>query len=260
MPESILKKNNMAISSADEMHQICSPLKKHFDIENFQYLKIFPDMSRIHLGMNAKWNEFYYAHIERYYKEYLTEGYHWSSGCSPLLALGDACIEDAIAHETGDGVLLTQHNQGCTEMFFITHKWSQYKSTKVELLMRNIDLIEMFIASFKEKAKDLIALAAKDPIFLPFIKNNQPMKQPIFSDELRRAFIMDLNKLENKSKLTSREVECIYYTSLNMSAKQVAEKLRISPRTVEHHLDNAKNKIGCSKKSSLIAHLVPRSR
>ena len=67
---------------------------------------------------------------------------------------------------------------------------------------------------------------------------------------------MDLNKLMSKDKLSAREVECIYFTSQDMSAKQVARQLNIAPKTVENHLENAKNKLGYSKKSSLLRHLI----
>ncbi len=59
-----------------------------------------------------------------------------------------------------------------------------------------------------------------------------------------------------KFDLTSRELECLFYTLRGMTAKSVARKLNISPKTVEFHLENLKDKFNCRTKSELIAKAI----
>ncbi len=59
-----------------------------------------------------------------------------------------------------------------------------------------------------------------------------------------------------KHKITSKELECIEHLLFGQTAAQTAKTLGISPRTAETHLENIKNKLGCFKKSELIATLI----
>ncbi len=253
MPTSPLKKDNLVFSSASDVRSLCAPLFDHFDIGNFTYLKIFPDMSRVHLDTDAAFTEIFYQNIEEYSKAYLTESNHWESGYSSLLALDDSCIKDCIANGVGEGVVLTKRYDDCTEVVYITHDWEKHRRTKLDLLLRNIDLLQLFLDYFREEARDLISESARDPILCSFMKAEE-IKAFSTNTHAREGFSIELNGLMNKKRLTVREKECIHYTSLDMSAKEVALQLGISFKTVERHLENAKKKCGCRKKTSLIKY------
>lgn len=249
-----LKNSDITLSTTNEISQICAPLRLHFDVSNFSYVKILPNMTRVHLDTDPIWTEFFYRNIETYHNENLTESHHWQTGFTPLHALGDSCIPDALEHNIGEGIVLSKHLAGVTELFFITHKWKQYGNTKLDLLLRNVDLLETFSDYFRFAAKDIIVEAEKKAIVLPFLqKKDKPWKFPDTEDgKLRTHFKADLQQCWLNNKLTKREIDCIHYTSLDLSAKQVAVFLHISTKTVERHLENAKNKLNCRKKSSLI--------
>ncbi len=55
---------------------------------------------------------------------------------------------------------------------------------------------------------------------------------------------------------TQRETQCLFYTIRGASAKMVANKLNLSPKTVEFYIDNLKEKFGCYSKSDLIAKAI----
>lgn len=244
---------DVTLSSTDEITDICSPLKKHLGVDNFSYIKIFSDMSRIHLDTDPVWTEFFYSKIEEYHQGNLTEAHHWKTGFAHLHELGDSCIADSLEYDVGDGMVLSQHNaqENYTELFFMTHKWSIHRNNKVNFLLRNMDLIELFTDYFRDAASKIITDAEKSPIILPFVEQSDTLTMPTDA-QIRAAFTNDIKKLTQKKQLSQRELDCIYYSSLDMTAKQVAEQLLISPKTVERHLENAKNKIGVRKKSSLI--------
>lgn len=61
------------------------------------------------------------------------------------------------------------------------------------------------------------------------------------------------NYSPNQSSLiTTRELDVLILLAKGKTAKETARHLGISPRTVETHIENAKNKLNCNTKSDLI--------
>ncbi len=56
--------------------------------------------------------------------------------------------------------------------------------------------------------------------------------------------------------LTTKENECLKLLMQGKSAKQSAAILHVSPRTVEFHLENIKNKVGCRNKLELLSKVI----
>lgn len=65
---------------------------------------------------------------------------------------------------------------------------------------------------------------------------------------------LDNNRVKNI--ISKRETEIIECLTHGMSEKEIGEKLYISPKTVNNHLDNIRKKIGVSKNTELIAYYV----
>ena len=52
--------------------------------------------------------------------------------------------------------------------------------------------------------------------------------------------------------LTPRQNNCLYYlVNYGMSIKEIAKELNLSPRTIEHHLEEVKFKLDCTTRSML---------
>ena len=56
--------------------------------------------------------------------------------------------------------------------------------------------------------------------------------------------------------LTERQTDCLYHLVRGLSIKEIARKLELSPRTVEHYLDSVKNKLNCNSRSELIDKIM----
>lgn len=56
----------------------------------------------------------------------------------------------------------------------------------------------------------------------------------------------------DKSPLSSRELECIFYMIRGKSAREIADILCLSKRTIESYITHARIKLDCHNKSSLI--------
>jgi DNA-binding CsgD family transcriptional regulator len=59
--------------------------------------------------------------------------------------------------------------------------------------------------------------------------------------------------ISEKSVLSRRQVDCLYYLLKGLTCKQIAKQLNLSPRTVEHHVEAAKDKLGCDNRAELFA-------
>ncbi|SRR5579883_702988 len=52
--------------------------------------------------------------------------------------------------------------------------------------------------------------------------------------------------------LTQRQMDCLYYLTTGMTAKEIAQRLTLSKRTVEDYIHTLKCKLKCNNKSELI--------
>jgi DNA-binding CsgD family transcriptional regulator len=69
-----------------------------------------------------------------------------------------------------------------------------------------------------------------------------------------RTYTTDLTLKANK--LSTRQLECLFYILRGKSMKEIGKKLQISHRTVETHLEEIKTKLKCKKKSDLIEYSI----
>ena len=78
----------------------------------------------------------------------------------------------------------------------------------------------------------------------PSLADNEPMK----------AISRELDQLNSSPSvhLSEREKEIARYCSEGLSAKEIAEKLQISTRTVESHKNNIFRKLGISSTVDLV--------
>lgn len=58
------------------------------------------------------------------------------------------------------------------------------------------------------------------------------------------------------ARLSAIECECLFYTLIGDTAKQIANRIKRSHRTVEQHIESLKIKFDCRTKSKLIAKMI----
>lgn len=65
-----------------------------------------------------------------------------------------------------------------------------------------------------------------------------------------------INKVLKHTKLSRRELDCVFYLLRGKTNKEIAKHLNLSSRTVESYLQNIKFKWQCEKKSHIIDYAV----
>lgn len=129
----------------------------------------------------------------------------------------------------------------------------------------HFDILEKFMVYFKEKNKSLIEQSERNKIILP-MRNTRfyCIKQNLGE---KRSFIKEKNiaDLQQHLKLvkyplsiggvilyfTEREIGCWRLLSDGYSYKNIADTLGLSPKTVETHLANVKNKLRVTNRGKL---------
>lgn len=77
----------------------------------------------------------------------------------------------------------------------------------------------------------------------------------------KKGFLVDRNMMnsvvsnENNqiTKLSERQLDCLFYLIKGMTFKQIGNELNLSPRTVEHYIEKIKIRLDCFSRSDLIA-------
>ena len=74
---------------------------------------------------------------------------------------------------------------------------------------------------------------------------------------LEKLAIFQKNEPNKNLKLSKQEKECLYYYFHGFSAKETAQELMLSPRTIEVYLADIKERYACPTKRELRKHFFP---
>lgn len=139
------------------------------------------------------------------------------------------------------------------------------EKTSSSLIINQIPLINAFIDYFETEFSHIIQEMVNNPIDL-----NKELKLKFYQEknsqipydlnkEQKLKFLKQIDKNFNQSILftefTPREKEVIALYYKGIPAREVANKLKLSNRTVEFYIENIKNKLSCTSKTELFACL-----
>jgi DNA-binding CsgD family transcriptional regulator len=125
-----------------------------------------------------------------------------------------------------------------TESVMINDKPATFLSYKVPLYNKN-KLIGLFGTGVC--INNYIALAQQ-----PTLKNPEENSEDLTQNE----FTVKSNI--NNCSVSKREKECLHYLICGLSAKSIARKLNLSPRTIEYYIGKMKEKFDCTNTIELI--------
>lgn len=250
-PTIILPDNHIFVSTSRQVDEIVAPLKKHFGLSSFVYVKNFNDGSEIRLSNQPKWLRYFYEHelyknslFERPPSEFVKARLVWAG-----LTVHTPILEKAREFDIDHGITFVEPCVDGCEFFFIG---TQVKRTDVmSKYLAHIDLLERFLDYFREKAKPLIEEALRHKLTIP---GKFEMAPKVFCSENldRSQFLSELNPI----KFTARELECMRLLAKGYTLKIIAKELAISTRTVETHLNHVKDKTDSHSKGELVKYLL----
>lgn len=252
-------KNHIAVNSSYDVAEICRPLK-NLNVGFFCYHRIYNDGSEVMVSSNGGWAEHYYTKGYSSYSDAqyaMEKKFDWlvwpyaNDALGPLVELRE--IADLFY---GMSFLLQEGKKsGYVEGF----GFGLSKNLDFNFLLNNVELLKKFCSYFAYQISSRVKLSKLEKI--AHVDSNHCILTP-YPDNLVVALNEHfLNEIKSDQScrarlLTARELCCVNHLLLGMTTPEVARALNLSPRTVETHLLNLKNKLNCNSKSELIALLI----
>ena len=167
-------------------------------------------------------------------------------------------FEEAKYFNIDHGITMTDNDEHSCSFYQIGT--TPEKAHLINFYLNNYDILRVFIKYFKDRGAHLIEQAEKnrilanDSITQPHFleKNNIPF---IENEKFDRFFKQIQYSAYRVEGLSSREMQLIQYLLKGYTAKQIANALQLSHRTVEFYIANIKTKLQCFTKAQLIQRL-----
>ncbi|MEK6734723.1 MAG: helix-turn-helix domain-containing protein [Pseudomonadota bacterium] len=248
------------LCSMPRMKELAAPLQVYLGICSFSYMRIYKDCS--YMSLLNGYEEFkktYFETIEQSDSHFVHTMQNtllnepnftiWPTerkNLSPVFSLLDA-------HNIWHGFQVSFRRDNYCELFSFT--FDKLSGDKTDFFLKNIPLFIKFIDYFKTQAADLIDDSDKRKIAI-FPKKfdiglgENEVDTNGFLNSINRPFLIKAHD-GHFTKLTKRETECLKIFANNKTAKEIANILNLSHRTVELHLEHIKQKLGISFKNQL---------
>lgn len=247
-------------SATEQITIICEPLFKNSPITTCHYSRLFPEGRYLGLNTNSAWGE----HIIKY-------GYQWrTSFFQPELknlstskfrrllwpsSTQDALIQDAAFLRIGSGITFARVKDNYIESYNFA---AEGNNSLVQLFyINNLSILEDFIVYFQSRISYILSNAHSYPFAISPTKIN-------FKDYADYSLQENLTNFQHQMQpylgsclhpllfFSAQELRCVFYLSQGKTAKEVARLMKLSPRTIEHYIDNIRRKTGYRRKVEII--------
>ncbi len=251
-------KNHIPINSTPEVIELCRPLKK-LNIDFFCFHRVFSDGSEIMLSNSGAWAEHFHRLGYSTYASFqqIINGFEYFVWPHAHLKLETLRRFDNVHHGMTIFTKYSKNNEYIDACGFALSK-----NLEISIIVNNIDLLKRFATYFAHQASPIIKRCNNHKITpnasdIFFVSDNDGSNTMTRIDRIE-FLSQTCSDTPFNQKLTKKELNCIDYLLLGKTANEIAKILNLSPRTVEGHLNNLKNKLGCYSKSELIATLFKK--
>ncbi len=233
------------------LNKVTRPLKDHLGIPFFGYHRIDHNGFYSALTNHPEWAEHYLE--KKYYLNdpYLKHPNDYSSGVSFFNSHEFNKNEKMIDSwknkvHADQGLVLLEKNAESIEFYIFA-----FPQDISKVYLNHLNLLRTYSSYFKNQMTTLLLDQQKQKFALAFPKKNQNSINPKIESDQKKKFLVSIGhevEWNQASLLTQREKDCLKLLSQGHSLKRIGSILSISPRTVEHYLENLKNKIHCWNK------------
>jgi len=242
----------------DTIKKACAPLFAFLNLNEMWYYKITHGGFKTYLGSNPAWSERYASQ-----KHYLNSPLHchpkfYSEGVHILRAIPDKGVENVLkdsrdTFSTHPSLLLINRIPDGVEAFGFSSPSDSEE--QVHMMLCELQMLKLFTRKFQDENRSLFSVLDDHQINLaeiigPRFYQNRFSVVPNRHAQ-RKAFLQKMG-IDCNSPLTSREIEVEKLLLLGLSASKVAQEVYLAKRTVEHHIERIKDKLGCGSKTELI--------
>ncbi len=256
MPNATNFEKHLILEVSTEIRRICQPLFDKLNLAYFNYSRIYPDGS--FLGLMSS-QEYAQMLIKNLYRAKIlspkpranikpeTVISLWSQRAEPWVI--KTMSELGIYHP----IMLSEVRSDFTENFVFASKHN--RAITIENYFNNLLVLQRFQDYFRSIADKLIAKAEQPANRIFLAEKHHPFDLEDFIEPFNpdAKDTIELHIGTQNIHLTAKQKECLDYLAKGLSAKEIALRMHISPRTVESHLEHIKMKLNVNFKSELLA-------
>jgi len=268
IPKSFFKEN-LLFTSTNNVQVVCQHFFAKTKTTYFNYIRRYKDGSKISLSNCSCWHKYFYEN--KLFENVLEIERQTIIEQPPIGAIkivswnntpdAQEVQEQSVYFNIGNGISLAiVHGSYIEYCYFGTEN----KNIDVSnWYINNVSTLIEFIHYFKDKTANIIAEASLPKNRIDYCNNMKLLneKKDLFissqhdSDHVKpKRYFVDIGNKE--IPITAREMDCIKYIFRGYPSSQVGRLLGISERTVEKHIENVKERLGCHSKSDLIDVLL----
>lgn len=240
--------NKFNLKNNNHFKRFCQPIYDYFNVSHFWYHSISNDGHYTCLGSHQAWTEYYFSEKLYLCNPYLRAADNYSTGINFIRKIEDEGYQESV------DIGIKQFNLNQSLLFLeksengvIGYGFACQSTMKKfeELCVNELPLLKLFINRFNEEFGPLIKKMEEQPV------NMSSLIGPSFYKKTAHTSLMHIDKgpflkamkFPNVSSLSKRELSLLKYIGKGYSAVQIADRLFLSKRTIEHYIENIKNKL-----------------
>ena len=248
---------NLVFQQSNSVKKITAILHEALDVSCFTYQKISSSGDYQVLVDRPDWAEFYIEQDCYQSDSFLRHPDFFQTGkvFLPYLSRPSHLQATFESLNIGDILVFIQKSSDAVELFAFSAKFKSLEGSRK--LFNEESLMQKFMAYFKQETR--LLLAQQEPYSLPSVRGDAFLQgedlSPSMSVSQRLSFLSGIDDslpYEEIEKLSRREKQCVDYLGRGNSLPAIAKYLELSPRTVEHYLENVKNKLGVYTRQELL--------
>ena len=239
------------IKPQDTIRKLCRPIQDNLAIDHFAYIRIYRDGRYSQIANCPDIVEFFYENDLHISHPHVRNPTLFEAGFALMPVTKEDCYQEKSIqlYRIDQTVLILKKSEEYAEHFLFAPK--KLAKQDCSFLFHQLHLLDKFAHYFRREAITLINRSLDVGVNI----RNELKEQFDITDPNIPLFRKDLKKqafLKTILPLTSREQACLNLFKTGHSAQTTGAKLKISQRTVEHHFENIKEKLGCRSKWDLL--------
>lgn len=254
--------------NAHKINTLCSPLKQHFGISAFGYLRAFDNGSYILISNNDAFLEAVAGQDCCFRSNYFAMQADLFCKYEPCVDIWPDEVDDEAINlyrtrGLHNGMTIAKEIDGSIEACWFSD--NQEHSAMKDFYRKHSSVLDDFINHFRNLSGTLTDpngpaklgispyLTRTYPDIGKIFKTSTPWERDIqeFSYSMNSLVSTEIYEIAKRYSLSPRELQCLSYVVSGYTVKEIARILNISPRTVETYLSSVRLKTECHGRREL---------